>query len=50
MFTTLDDGWGWFDLLDSCSWEELKTRDFVGEDGQIAFSVKIELPGTKKKK
>lgn len=47
MFTSLNDGWGWYDFLDSCTWEELKTRDFMSPSGSITFSVKLELKKNK---
>jgi len=52
MFTSLSDGWGWFDFLDSCTWDELmsRTKDFVSPSGTVTFSIKIELSDSRTKK
>lgn len=45
MFTSLNDGWGWYDFLGSCTWDDLigRTREFVSPAGTITFSIKIAL-------
>lgn len=45
MFTSLNDGWGWYDFLGSCTWDDLigRTREFVSPAGTITFAIKIAL-------